>query len=143
MPTIDFYVLSDAAPDAHLRHACRLAELAAEQGKRVFIRVAHDGDMKRMDDLLWTFGDRSFLPHEVARDGTAPSHERIRVLIGIEPPPAFRDVVINLHPAIPAEVHALQCVVELVPADDGLKRAARSRFKAYRDAGHEPVTQNV
>jgi DNA polymerase-3 subunit chi len=142
MPSINFYVLSDTAPDAHLRHACRLAEQAAEEGKRVFIRMAHDGDIKRMDDLLWTFGERSFLPHEVAR-GATPSHEKIRVLIGIEPPPAFRDVVINLHTAIPAEVHSLPSIVELVPADEGLKRAARSRFKAYRDAGHEPVTQNV
>jgi DNA polymerase-3 subunit chi len=142
MPTIDFYVLSDTAPDAHLRHACRLAEQAAEQGKRVFIRMAHDSEIKRMDDLLWTFGDRNFLPHEVAH-GSTPSHERIRVLIGIDPPPAFRDVVINLHPAIPAEVDALQCIVELVPMDDGLKQAARSRFKAYRDAGHEPAKQNV
>jgi DNA polymerase-3 subunit chi len=143
MPTIDFYVLSDAAPDAHLRHACRIAEQAADQGKRVFVRVANEGDIKRVDDLLWTYGDRSFLPHEVARAGASPSHERIHVLIGNEPPPAFRDVVINLHATIPADVGTLQHIVELVPVADELKRAARARFKAYRDAGHEPATQNV
>jgi len=143
MPTIDFYVLSDAAPDAHLRHACRIAEQAAEQDQRVFIRVANEGDSKRLDDLLWTFGDRSFLPHEVVRAGLPPSHERIRVLIGSEPPTSFCDVVINLHTAIPADAGALQRIVELVPVADELKRAARARFKAYRDAGHEPATQNV
>jgi DNA polymerase-3 subunit chi len=143
MPTIDFYVLTDAASDAHLRHACRVAEQAAEQGKRVFVRVANESDTKRMDDLLWTFGDRSFLPHEIARDGISPSNELVRVLIGSEPPPAFRDVVINLHNVIPSDAQSLQRIVELVPMDEALKRAARSRFKAYRDAGHEPATQNV
>ena len=143
MPTIDFFVLSDPAPDAHLRYACRIAEEAVEQGRLVFVRVANESDTKRLDDLLWTFGDRSFLPHEIARAGAPPSHERIRVLIGSDPPAAFRDVVINLHTTRPADVSGLQRVVEVVPVTADLKYAARSRWKAYRDAGHDPSSQNV
>jgi DNA polymerase-3 subunit chi len=113
------------------------------QGKRVFVRLQGEHEVKRMDDLLWTFGDRSFLPHEIAQENAPPSHERVRILLGSEPPLAFRDVVINLATTLPNELHTLQRIVELVPTDDGLKRAARSRFKAYRDAGHEPASQNV
>src|SRR5215831_1159319 len=95
MPNIDFYVLSDSAPDAHLRHACRLAEQAVDRGQRVFIRTTTPDDSKRIDDLLWTFGDRSFLPHEIAA-AASPSHERILVLIGSSAPNGFLDFVINL-----------------------------------------------
>lgn len=142
MPNVTFHVLSDPAPDAPLRHACRLAEDAVNQGRRVFMRVTDDAQVKRIDDLLWTFGDKSFLPHELAGPG-APSHERVRVLIGRDAPPAFRDMLINLATDPPNDMNSLQSIAELVPADDERKRAARARFKSYRDAGIEPTTNNV
>src|SRR5262245_50197237 len=92
MASITFHVLSDAAPDAHLRYACRVAEEAVDHGQRVFVRVQDDAQAQRMDDLLWTFGDRSFLPHEIS---AAPSHDRVRILIGTTVPQSG-DVVINL-----------------------------------------------
>ena len=145
MPKINFYVLADTAPDAHLRFVCRLTEKAVDQGHRVFVRVANADDAKRIDDLLWTFGDRSFLPHEIATP-TSPSHERIRVLIGQlvgeqSPPEIFRDVLVNLGIDAPAEIDTLQRVAEIVPADN--KQAARERFKHYRDRGLQAETHNV
>jgi DNA polymerase III subunit chi len=141
MPQVDFYVLSDAAPDAHLRHACRLAEQAVDQGQKVFMRTTHADDTKRIDDLLWTFGDRSFLPHEVAT-AASPSHPRIRVLIGSAPPADFRDLIVNLS-ADALSDDSLARIVELVPVDSERKRVARERFKHYRDRGIEPTTHNV
>jgi DNA polymerase III subunit chi len=143
MPQITFHVVTEAAPDAHLRVACRLAEEAVDQGQQVFVRVADDAQAKRIDDLLWTFGDRSFLPHELATSPDhQPSHQRIRVLIGTTVV-AHSDCVINIAVDLPPNLGALKNVIELVPADDTLKRAARARFKSYRDAGFEPVTQNA
>ncbi len=143
MPTVNFYVLTDSAPDAHLRHACRLAEQAVDNGQRVFVRIADADDAKRMDDLLWTFGDRSFLPHEIATPDS-PSDARIRVLIGSTSPPAeFRDLLINLGSDALSEMDSVQAIAELVPADPQLKRLARERFKHYRERNLEPVTQNV
>jgi DNA polymerase III subunit chi len=142
MPTVTFHVLSDPAPDAALRHACRIAERAVNEGKRVFVRVTDNAQAKRIDDLLWTFGDRSFLPHELASPG-APSHDRVRILIGGDAPPDFRELLINLGADLPSDTNSLHSIAELVPADDERKRAARARFKSYRDAGVEPVTHNV
>jgi DNA polymerase-3 subunit chi len=142
MPTIDFYVLSDGAPDAHLRQACRLAEQAVDQGQRVFVRTSNADDAKRIDDLLWTFGDRSFLPHEIATPAS-PSHERVRVLIGGSPPKAFGDLLINLGTDAPPDTDTIQRIAELVPADPERKRLARERFKQYRERGMEPTTHNI
>ena len=110
MPTIDFYVLSDAAPDAHLRHACRLAEQAVDQGQRVFVRVDGD-DTRRMDDLLWTFGDRAFLPHEIATS-QSPSHPKMHILIGQHAPASHRDLLINLAAGAPDQLDGVQRVAE-------------------------------
>jgi len=142
MPKIDFYVLSDAAPDAHLRFVCRLAEKAVDQSHKVFVRVGDDDVARRIDDLLWTFGDRSFLPHEIAND-RSPSHERVRILIGTSAPVGFREVVINLANTAPDELDTMHRVAEIVPADTELKKAARERFKVYRDRGLEPESHNV
>jgi DNA polymerase-3 subunit chi len=143
MPKLDFYVLTDTAPDAPLRFVCRLAEKAVDQAHRVYIRVSDDDEAKRIDDLLWTFGDRSFLPHEIATE-RSPSHPKINILIGNGPPPeAFRDVLINLGHTAPDSLDTVQRIAEIVPADAERKKAARERFKFYRDRGIEPETHNV
>ncbi len=141
-PHVDFYVIADAAPDAHLRHACRIAEQAVDQGHRVFVRATDLSDAKRIDDLLWTFGDRSFLPHELATP-TSPTHPSIRILVGCTPPLEFRDVLINLSIDVPSNSDSLPRIAEFVPVDAEHKRLARERFKQYRDLGVEPVTHNV
>ena len=142
MPVIDFYVISDTAADAHLRHACRLAEQAVEAGQRVFILATHADDVKRIDDLLWSFGQRSFLPHEIATP-TSPSHPLVRILIGNDPPDNFRDLLINLSADTPSEITSLPRIAELVPFDPERKRLAREHFKHYRERGIEPTTHNV
>jgi DNA polymerase III subunit chi len=142
MPSVEFYVVSDSMPDAHLRQACRIAEQAVEQGQRVFVRVTDAGDQKRIDDLLWTFGDRSFLPHELATP-SSPSHDRVRILIGPTPPREFRDVVINLSADAAADVEGVQRVAEFVASDPERKAAARERFKIYRGMGLDPVTHTL
>jgi DNA polymerase-3 subunit chi len=140
MPKIDFYVLSDNAPDAHLRFVCRLAEKAVEQSHKVFVRATDAEDARRIDDLLWT--DRSFLPHEIVTE-RSPSHARVNILIGATAPPNFRYVVINLGHGAPDDLTVLERIAEIVPADAERKKAARERFKVYRDQGLEPETHNV
>ena len=87
MSRVDFYVLSEDVPDARLRWACRLAEQAVEQGSRVYMQTADPWTAQRLDDLLWTFNDRSFLPHEIFAGGPA-SHARVMVLLGDAAAPA-------------------------------------------------------
>lgn len=64
MTEVDFYVLDATDEDAVLRTACRVAQKAWEQGLRVYILADTDEDAARIDDLLWTFQQDSFVPHE-------------------------------------------------------------------------------
>ena len=144
MPSITFHVLSDTAPDAHLRHACRLAEQAVDAGRRVFVWTASSSETKRLDDLLWTFGEHSFLPHEVALPGHVPSHERVCILLGEqEPSPGAGDVLINFSVSAPSNPDVFTQVTEIVVADEERKRLSRERFKFYRDRGLQPQKQDI
>jgi DNA polymerase III subunit chi len=140
MSRVDFYVLSADAPDARLRYACRLAERAVEQGCQVYI---HTQDVQRLDDMLWTFSDGSFLPHEVYR-GQAPEHARVMVMVGSEVgPQSHRGLLINLMDAMPPDVNAYDRIAEIVDVDPERKRTARDRYKQYREQGCAMESHNL
>jgi DNA polymerase III subunit chi len=140
---VDFYVLAEDAPDARLRWACRLAEQAAEQGSRVYLQTADHAAAQRLDELLWTYNDRSFLPHEIFSGGQ-PSHARVLVLLGAAAaPPSHRQLVVNLTEAVPAEIEHYERVAEIVDVDPERKRTARERFRQYRERGCTLESHNV
>lgn len=143
MSRVDFYVLSQEGPDARLRVACRLAEKAAEQGNRVYVQTASSGDAQRLDELLWTFNDRSFLPHEISH-GSEASHARVMILLGDTPAPAnHRQLLINLGDSLPAELASYERIAEIVDVDPENKRLSRERYKAYRERGCELDSHNL
>jgi len=141
MSRVDFYVLSQEGGDARQRFACRLAEKAVEQGNRVYMQAASLAEAQRLDDLLWTFNERSFLPHEL---GTAPSHEKVMLLVGdAVAPPTHRQLLINLTDVLPAEMDSYSRIAEIVAPDPERKRLSRERYKAYREHGCELESHNV
>lgn len=140
MSRVDFYVLSEEAPDARLRYACRLAERAVEQGCHVYVQTP---DVQRLDDMLWIFNDRSFLPHEIYR-GQPASHARVMVMLGSDTgPPSHRELLINLMDAMPPDIDAYERIAEIVDVDPERKRSARERYKQYRERGCTLESHNL
>lgn len=143
MPAVEFHVLSDGPPDARLRYACRLAEEGVEQGLRVYVQTATHGDALKLDELLWTFSDRSFLPHEIFT-GAPATHERVRVLLGEQvAPSSHRQLLINLAESAPADLDQYERIAEIVDVDPERKRMARERYKHYRERGCALESKNV
>jgi DNA polymerase III subunit chi len=140
---VDFYVLSDTAPDAIWRCACRLIEKAFDLNHRVYVHVASAADAQRLDELLWTFSDRSFIPHHTWTGEDVP-HDIVKVLIGERPGPAsHRDVLVNLSGTVPANIDAYARVAEVVDTDAERKRLSRERYKQYRERGCILETHNL
>lgn len=143
MTRVDFYILSEDAVDARLRFACRLAEKAVDLGNRVYIQTASLSEAQRLDELLWTFSDRSFLAHEIAGEG-APAHSRVMVLLGEgDAPPSHRQLLINLTDRLPASIDAHERIAEIVDVDPERKRVSRERYKQYRERGCGLETHNL
>jgi DNA polymerase-3 subunit chi len=135
---VDFYPLGEPDRRARLVTACRLAEKAYDQGLRVAVRTASVAETAEFDELLWTFSDRSFVPHVVwptEPDVVAATP----VVVGSSSLPAsHRDVLINLAPDAPADFSAYARICEVVGGDEDARKAGRLRWRTYRDAGCAP-----
>ncbi len=145
MPRVDFYVLASADPAARLRFACRLVEKAWLREHRVRVQLDPGGDGAAFDDLLWTFADRSFVPHErLAADGGPPGQAAPVVIAdGDDKGPTDRDMLVNLAASVPAGYQGYARVAEIVDADDQRRKSGRERFRFYREQGIEPQTHEM
>jgi DNA polymerase-3 subunit chi len=141
MARIDFYVLSQAGEQARQTFACRLAEKAYRLDNKVHIHTADRTAAQRLDELLWTFRDGSFVPHHVIGGSTSPDSP---ITIGCgDTDVDARDLLINLCDDIPAIAESFPRIAELVSSDADVKQRSRKRFAVYRDQGHQIDTHNV
>lgn len=140
MARIDFYVLSQTGEQARQTFACRLAEKAYRLNNTVHIETGSRKDVDRLDELLWTFRDGSFVPHHKLGGNDMGSPVTIGCDSGAMPP---RDLLINLADDIPAIAETFPRIAELVSSDQECKQLSRKRFAAYREQGHEIETHNV
>ncbi len=142
MARVDFYILSQSGAHSRQSFACRLAEKAYRLDHTVHIHTGSPADADRLDELLWTFRDGSFVPHH--RLGATQQALQSPVTVGcdaddVEP----RDLLINLCDEIPPCAEAFPRVAELVTSDAECKQLSRKRFATYRDQGHALETHNV
>ena len=127
---------------ARMRHTCQLINTAYAQGKRVAVQVTDSSEAQKLDDMLWTFNDQAFIPHEIAT-AASPSHARIMALIGTATPHNFSNQLINTGTSIPEQLESVEHVIEVVDADAQRKQLARERYKQYRDRGWQLETKNL
>jgi len=142
MARVDFYVLERSDERSRYTLACKLAEKAYRLKNTVYIHTRSRADAERLDELLWTFRDGSFVPHALSGcdDDTALSP----VMIGSENEGIeSRDLLINLCDEIPAFAEAFPRVAELVTADENCRLMSRKRFAEYRDNGHSLQTHKL
>ncbi|MCU0257377.1 MAG: DNA polymerase III subunit chi [Vicinamibacterales bacterium] len=140
---VDFYLLGAGDARARLLTVCRLAEKAFDQGLRVAVRTASPSETAELDDLMWTFSDRSFVPHAVWPAEPAVAEQTPVLISSGEVPASHRDVLVNLCAEAPAGYESFARVCEIVATDEAAKRAARARWRRYRDAGLEPRSHNL
>jgi DNA polymerase-3 subunit chi len=135
MSQVDFYVLQASGATSRQHFACRLAEKAYRLKNTVHIHVADRQSAAHVDELLWTFRDGSFVPHEIL--GGAAGEAASPVTIGSDSPPSGScDLLINLGDSIPAAASAVPRVAEIVTSDDESKKRSRQLFIEYRNSGH-------
>lgn len=141
MPHVDFYVTESPDASAWLKLACRVTEKAYLAGRRVFVWSTDVAELARFDELLWTFADGSFVPHESA--GAQAAAGAAPVLLGSNAPAGDLDVLVNLDRAVPAFVGQAARVAEFIDTDAARREAGRTRFRQYRDRGIVPATHQV
>jgi DNA polymerase III subunit chi len=137
MTQIDFYT----HVEDKLRTACRLAAKAFGAGLRVMVCCPDAETAGRFDRLLWTTPAISFVPHCLADDPLAPATPIVIDYAGAEP--THDQLLLNLRPQWPPLFSRFQRLFEIVSIEDEDRRAARERFKFYRDRGYEIRTHDL
>ena len=141
MTQVDFYVLPEGSREDRHQFTCRLANKAYGQGRRVYVHLGSEGDARRLDALLWTFREQSFVPHGLLGEcdaGVTP------VLLGWDGDPAGEDeVLINLRAEIPPFFSRFERVAEILDASAQVRSAGRERYRFYKDRGYPLDTHEL
>jgi DNA polymerase III subunit chi len=142
VPRVDFYVSDEAGEAVRLRLACRVAEKAYLAKQKIVVFSDDASLIPKFDEALWTFGDGSFVPHDVVSREGGPCEAPVALTSGPLPEGAA-DVLINLGAGVPPCFEKFARVAEFLDARPEVRSAGRERFKSYRAKSIEPHTHNV
>jgi DNA polymerase-3 subunit chi len=129
---VDFYVLKSASARQRWAFACRLTEKAYLKDLKIVIVSDTLADAQALDELLWTFNERSFIPHKVCLDEQSVD-PATAVHLTVEAAIPAADLLVNLAHRLPAQFQRYSRIAEVIDADEERRRQGRERFKAYRD----------
>jgi DNA polymerase-3 subunit chi len=129
---VDFYVLKSASARQRWAFACRLTEKAYLKDLKIVIVSDTLADAQALDELLWTFNERSFIPHKMCLDEQSVD-PATAVHITVETAIPTADLLVNLAQRLPAQLQRYSRIAEVIDADEERRRQGRERFKAYRD----------
>ncbi len=143
MPSIrvDFYLLAESEAEELSLLACRLLEKAYSRGHRVFVYCSNQQEAERLDELLWTFKDNSFIPHNLQGEGPEPPPP---IQIGYQNEPrGFNDILINLNSEIPNFHSRFRRIIEIVANNENAKEISRAHYREYRANKYEIQTHEI
>lgn len=114
----------------------KLLEKALERGHRAVVLT---GSKERAEDLsavLWTYEERSWLPHGTARDGS-PGEQPV-YLTAEDENPNGADVLVAVDGREPASTEGYARIIDMFDGrDETTVAAARTRWRTYLDRGFE------
>ena len=138
-PRVDFYVSKQSTPQFALLTACRIAEKALTAGHRIHIHLRSSEDCEKLDALLWTFRDRSFIPHEISSEPI----ENCPVTISADSTANHADMLLNVSDQMPQNIKQFQRIAEIIDNQPESVNAGRERYRFYRENGLDPQYHEV
>jgi len=139
MPRVDFYLLSNES--GMYKFACIMASKAWSAGNHVYMYTETEDTAKKLDDLLWTFRDISFVPHEIYNE---TENNEVPITIGFGNHfPNHSQVMINLDYKIPEFAEKFSRIIEIVENNEKKKEIARQRYRQYKESEYELHNHNI
>lgn len=138
---VDFYLIEEGNSEAKLLFACKLLEKAYHRGHSVYVFCQHEKEAHGLDELLWTFKEDSFIPHNL--EGEGPNIPPPIQLGRYTPSKKFDDILLNLSSEIPPFLTQFRRVIEIVTNEESSKEISRSHFREYRAKNYELHTHKL
>ena len=139
MPQIDFYITKETSPQSALRTACRITEKAFHAGMKVHLQTIDGSNAEKLDSLLWTFRDRSFIPHQIFENSQA----ECPVTISTDSGPQDAEILVNMSDQLPENIERFQRIAEIIDNKAESIHAGRERYRFYREHGYNPTHHEV
>jgi len=128
---VDFYSTTDTHHEAAAVLLCKVIEKACKQGLKVFVHTPSPRHARAFDQLLWTFKETSFVPHQRSDDGP-PLYSPV-IIGGGEVTRGEATLLANLSPDLPPTLQGFERIVDVAGgADPGLSEGRR-RYRGYLD----------
>lgn len=138
---VDFYLLESIQADAKWLIACRLLEKAYLKGHKVYVHCNKKEEAEYLDELLWTFKNDSFIPHNLQGEG--PAFPPPIQLGFAHQPKGFNDILMNLSQELPPFFSRFKRVIEIVSNVETEKQNSRTLYKLYRSRGCDLHTHAI
>jgi DNA polymerase-3 subunit chi len=127
----DFYYITG---EDNLHFACRVLEKAYQNKHQVYVHVATELDAQKLNELLWTFQQGSFIPHAIA---STYEQDPPPIEIGFGAKyqlPKHRDIVMNLasQADIAKATVEFDRVIEIIAGDKALQTLSEKNKSFYQ-----------
>lgn len=111
--------------------------------KKIFIQVSSHEEGQRIDELLWTFRDISFIPHNYLGVNSVID-PLLSVNIAINKPSALgAEILLNLSDKVPTYFPEFSRIIEVVSAEKENKNQSRQKYKFYKAQNCLLTTHNI
>ncbi len=125
----------------HLRHwpleraLPKLLEKTLAAGKRAVVKVGSDQRLNALNSALWTYDQDSWLPHGTLREGFMED-QPVWLTTGDDAPEGTQFLFLADGAVSDRMGDFERCFDVFDGNDEAALKAARERWKAYRDDGH-------
>jgi DNA polymerase-3 subunit chi len=132
MTQVDFYILNKPGQNQRISFATRFIEKLYRDGHHIHVHCDSESTLKRLDDMLWTARDVSFVPHQIAN---TPLKD-CPVTLGMKDFDGSDEILLNFASEIPLFFSHFSRVVEIINTQDADIQQGRMRYRFYRDRGY-------
>ncbi len=136
MTDIRFYHLQQHSLDQALP---LLLRKALDNGKRILVRLADEARIESLSEAIWSYKENGFIPHGAANNDDSADQPVLLTASGENANKADMLVLTNGNAASDeyTDLDDFSLCCEMFSGQDANEvAAARLRWKAYKDAGH-------
>ncbi|MGK0500039.1 MAG: DNA polymerase-3 subunit chi [Oceanicoccus sp.] len=148
MTKVDFYILPEESVGQRHLFACRLADKAFKLGLQIYIHCDDNAQANALDQLLWSWRNSSFLPHQISTDDKASTERKnAAIQVGYEngqgTAATQSGLLINLSNHVPEFFSRFERLSEIVVQTDVVTTSTRANFRFYRNRGYQLETHDL
>lgn len=135
---VDFHIVKKNRAQA-LYYLAQLIETIYHEDKKIMIATENEQVSNELDELLWSYLDDSFLPHEIMK-----TNEPVIAPIQISDTQlAPYDVLVNLRSTIPASLADSTKIIEIVYQDKVATDLSRQKYRQYQNRACQLQTFHI